>query len=169
MEPLPDTTPLSEARDWLRERVERKGGGKCPVCSQHAEVYKRSVYATVARFLIGLYWMTPPDATIPDAWVSARAVAERYGLRLNEGGDRSKLRYWDLVDIPDAVRADGSPRTGYFRITSLGRAYAEDRHRIRKTAVIYDDRVLRFEGPEVGIRDALRKRFDYDALMNGNG
>jgi hypothetical protein len=164
-----DDMPLSEVREWLRERVVgRKIATDCPVCTQRVELYHRSVYATMARFLIGLYWMSP-ERSDGEAWVSARAIAQRYGLRLNEGGDRSKLRYWGLIEVPDATRPDGSNRTGYFKITRRGRAYVEDRLLIPKTAVIYNGSALRFEGPDVGIRDALRGKFDYSELMAGNG
>jgi hypothetical protein len=43
----------------------------------------------------------------------------------------------------------------------------KDRYRVQKYALVYDGRVLGFEGPEIGIIDALKTRFRYDELMLG--
>lgn len=50
---FPDSMPLGEARDILRGLVE--DGHTCPLCTQHAQVYRWSLYSTAAHALILFY------------------------------------------------------------------------------------------------------------------
>ena len=43
----PATTTLSQAKDWLRVRLDE--GAKCPCCAQHAKLYKRNRNRLVGR------------------------------------------------------------------------------------------------------------------------
>lgn len=147
-------TTLAEAQGWLRERLDQ--GASCPCCTQFAKVYRRKVHATMAAELIRV-WHAHRDQWfhLPTAVPAGR------------GGDFSKLAFWELVEEDGATRDDGSPRTGWHRVTAAGELYVRGDLLIPKYARVYDGRCLGFAGPEVGVRDALGKRFRYDELMAG--
>lgn len=147
---------LRAAKDWLRDQV-FEGGAQCPCCGQYAKVYKRQINAGMARSLILMY---RAGQEVEGGWVYVPRVA---GSRSREEG---KLAYWGLVEESDEPREDGG-RAGWWRVTGLGKAFVRDRHRVQKYALVYDGRVLGFEGPQIGILDALKTRFRYDELMLG--
>jgi hypothetical protein len=80
------------------------------------------------------------------------------------GGDLSKLRYWGLVVEFDATRDDGG-RPGLWRITDLGERFVLGRVTVPSHAVVFLARLLRLDGDDMTVRDALGERFDYDELM----
>lgn len=137
----PDMT-IAEAQPILREEG-KNGGTHCPLCSQRVQVYKRTITAQMAYALILLYrrdgWATWPE------------------LLDNRRGDEAKLRYWSLVEC-----VNGS----LWRVTELGRQFVEGAATVPKFALVYNSRVLGFEGEPVTIHDALGNRFDLAELMS---
>lgn len=149
-----DQTTLGEARAWLRARVE--DGATCPCCTQLAKVYRRRIHAAMARDLIIAARASDGE------WFHVRTVLG------HDGGDFAKLTYWGLIqDDADAVRDDGSTRTGWWQVTSMGVKFAHNRCTVPKYARIYDGRLLSLKGEEVTVRDCLGKRFNYEELMRG--
>lgn len=154
---LADAMPLGEARDWLRQRVGH--GAHCPCCTQWAQVYRWSLYATAAYALIIFYRLGGTTDFVYSGRLKDR------GHRGH--GDASRLTHWRLVVRDEEPREDGG-KAGYWKVTALGEAFVLNRKTIPKYAYIYDGRCLRFDGPPVTIRDALGKRFNYDELMQGD-
>jgi hypothetical protein len=143
---------LGEARDQLRTMVEH--GHECPCCHQLAKVYKRRINAGMAWGLIRMYrvsahdWVHVPDLNLP-------------------GGDMVKLRYWGLIENPPGERRDdGSPRSGKWRFTELGRQWVRGKATVPERARIYDEECLRLFGRQISIHDALGTKFDYRELMS---
>jgi hypothetical protein len=147
-----DSMTLAEARAILRELVDE--GHDCPLCTQHAKVYKFPVNAAIARALILMYrkngkdWVDVPELGLP-------------------GGHFAKLRYWGLIEKPDGRREDGSTRVGIWRVTDAGEDWLMGHATIQKKAHIYNNRCLKLSGDPVTITDALGKAFDYRELMYG--
>lgn len=150
----PDSMPLADARDLLRKDVYE--GVKCPLCTQHAQVYRWSLYGTAARVLIKLY---RAGGVIDFVHSNTVKVA-------GNGGDCTRLAFWGLVEQEKARRADGG-RSGFWRVTEGGESFVLNRKPIPKYAYVYNGRVLRIEGPPVTVYDALGKKFDYSELMQG--
>lgn len=151
-----DSTPLGQARDWLREQV--REGHDCPLCGQFAKVYLRKINSSQAKALLIQYRHFRQDwAHLPE-------------LRMLQGAQHSneepKLRYWGLLEEESDRREDGG-RAGWWRITDRGRAFALGTVAVPKYALVYNGRCLGFEGDETTITDALGDRFDYDELMRG--
>lgn len=153
LEYLPDDVPLAAARDWLRTRA-LDGGAHCPCCTQYAKVYRRKLTSATGRALCEL-WRAAGQrfAYLPDV-VSVRA-------------DEAKARYWGLIESRGEYRDDGSPRSGFWRLTDDGVGFVSHRYRVPAYALIYDGRCLGLEGEPVGIDDVLGSRFDYGELMGG--
>lgn len=148
-------TPLGEARDWLRNRIDE--GASCPCCQQYARVYRRKITSRQAHGFILVWRAAGID------WVHIPTVHPAF---TGDGGKLSMLRYWGLLEEADDKRDDGG-RAGWWRITSRGRLYLDDQLRVPKYARTYDGRCLSLVGEPVGIRDALGTRFRYDELMAG--
>lgn len=145
-------TPLSDVQDWLRQRLD--DGVRCPACDQFAKVYRRNIYATLAKHLISMWTMGGPHR---------RFLSLSQDLNQG-GGDMGKMRYWGLVDEESTVLGENG-RQGYWRLTTLGVDFVLGRVTLPKYAYIYDGVCLRLDGPQVSIGDALGKKFNYAALM----
>lgn len=143
---------LAEARRILGERAH--DGMRCPCCDQMVKIYRRQVYAEMAKFLTQIYrgagreWCHTPSL-VPE-------------LR---GGDTAKLVHWGLIESMPGEREDGSKRTGWWRVTEKGEQWLHGRVSIPKYALIYNGEFLGFDGGPVTIHDALGERFDYRELM----
>ena len=152
---LPGTTTLEQAKHWLRARYEH--GERCPLCNQYVKLYRRQVNAQMVRALILLAREGREFAHWP-------TILHQNGVR----ADEAKLRYWDLVEEDIQVRPDGG-RAGWWRITPRGWSFIRGGALIQKYALIYDTRLMGFDGPAVSIHDCIGKAFDLQELMsNGN-
>lgn len=149
---LPDTTLLADAKAWLRARL--RDGERCPLCSQRAQIYRRPINARMALALIELR-----RAATPGDWVHLPTIVPN-------SGDPAKLRYWQLIEEELVQRPDGG-RAGYYRLTDRGLGFLTGTVTVPRYALIYDSRLLGFEGEPVTIADCLGRPFDLDALLAG--
>lgn len=166
-EPPAGYRTLDEAREWLRNQID--DGATCPLCAQHAKVYRRTITSPMALALIAIYRHAPIGTWVD---VPALAATMRTGSKRPTGGDEAKTRYWGLLEpMPDAKREDGSTRTGWWRLTGPGADFVRGDLIVPKHARIYDGRLLALDDTAgmIGIRDALGTRFDYDELMATTG
>lgn len=145
-----------EARRVLHLLAE--DGTTCPVCDQHAQIYRRALYSTMTRDLIQCYRRYGSLH-----WFDITTVTGKRG-----SGDVTKMRYWGLLEREmDSVGPDGNPRTGIWRVTTRGAWWLRKRILVPKYAVIYDNELLRLEGQQWSVEDALGKNFNYRELMAG--
>lgn len=150
-------TPHGVVKASLREDVEQPGGGICPTCTQHAQVYRRKINAGMAVSLLRMFAHDPVNL----GWLHVPTVV---GGRSREEG---KLAYWGLVE-EELVRREDGGRAGFWRVTELGRLFAQGRTTLPKYARIYNGRCLGLDTTShAGIRDALGTQFSYDELMAG--
>lgn len=141
---------LAEAREGLEDQLD--AGTVCPCCDQFAKVYRRSINSSMARSLITLWNKSGgAPAYIPDV-VGSRSREE------------SKLRYWSLVEEAPMQRSDGG-HAGWWRITDSGVDWIHGRVKVAKYAHVYNGKLLRLGGPQVGIADALGSHFDLRELL----
>lgn len=149
-----DDRSLGDARAWLRGRVD--DGQSCPCCGQMAKVYRRKLTASIGRVLI-LMWHNNRDD-----WVYLPGIRSK-------GQDEAIARFWFLIERdPAAVREDGSKRTGWWRLTTLGVAFIHNEVKMPMYARIYDNRLLGLDAVQsVSIIDVLGTKFDYTELMEG--
>jgi len=155
---LPPSTTLAEAEAVMRPLVWEAEGVICPLCRQHAQVYKWSLYSTAAHALILLLKLGGRDKPIH--------TKEIKKLGHTGQGDISRLRIWGLAE-EERVRRPDDGRAGFWWITGKGEDFAHNRTTLPKHAWVYDTRVMRYEGDPVTIKDALGTKFDYRKLMDG--
>ena len=155
---LDGSTPLSVAAALLKNQMEE--GTECPCCGQLAKIYRRKINSAMAYGMILFFKKFGWDKR----WVH---VPSETGLsRL--GGDWAKLALWGLIEERASDRDDSGPHAGWWRITDRGVGWVVGRVCVPKSVYIYNGNVLRFDQDEsVGIRDALRDRFNYAELMLG--
>lgn len=140
---------VEAAEEWLRQSVDE--GATCPVCHQHAKVYKRTIHRTMARDLIKMWKTTGLD------WFRIPDIAPL--------GDNAKFAYWNILVPGDGVREDGSDRTGWWAFTRIGMDFVLGMSQVPKYARVYNGRLLNLTGDPVSIRDCLGDKFNYDELM----
>ena len=145
---------LSSARAYIFKQAE-ENGIHCPCCDQFVKVYQRQIHSTMARSLIFMWKRAKMEGchlpTVLGKWNT---------------GDVAKLQYWGLIEpILEPLRDDGSRRNGWWKITPLGRQWLFDEASVQKYAFVYNQQLLRLDGPFVSIKDCLTKRFNYAELM----
>jgi hypothetical protein len=152
---LTEEVTLAEAKQWLRERVHT--GEHCPLCTQYAKVYRRTITAGMARALIAMWHHAGTE------WFYLPDITSRWRSR-----DEAHLRHWGLIQPAKGNRPDG-PTRGWWRVTQFGVDFIHVRVKVDMHALIYDDVLLGFD-PEnsISILDAIDKKFDYHALMRGD-
>lgn len=148
------TETIQAGKDWLLARVRNPGGTNCPLCGQHAQLYRRKINAGMAHSLIRMYRINGTG------WVH---VPTSVGAKSREEG---KLAYWRLVEEQAGKGIHGG-RAGYWRVTEFGEQFLRNQAQVPTYALVYNGRVMGHEGAMVSIRDALGTKFNYDDLMAG--
>lgn len=154
---------LARCKEWLRQRFDK--GETCPCCHQLVKLYKRPMTGAMAHALILMSRYPDPNEFfhVP-SWLARFTASATI-----RGGDWAKLKLWGLIEPkPQAVRDDGSRRSGYWRITRAGVDFVRRRSRLPKYVYTYNqNKVPRVHGDErlVDVCDVLGKKFDYARLM----
>lgn len=162
-ETLPPTNGLSleEARSKTLLGV-NDHPNRCLLCDQNAKAYRRKLYDSMAVGLIRIYKRNFKN----DEWIHIPSMFR--DAKICSANDGSLLRHWGLIERLQSERDDGSDRVGFYRITDLGRAFAEEDVRIPSHAYLYNQILLGLDPSEkVSIKEALGKRFSYYELMRG--
>jgi len=154
-------TTLNEARRWLRERLRQPGAVACPCCEQIAKVYKRPLNGAMATFLIRAYRVNGQEFFHVPTFNGEDRVTQR---AMGVSGYYSMLRYWGFIEEEPTRRPDGG-RAGWWRVTDAGAAFVRMETSVQKYILLYDSRLLGFEGEEVMLPDVLGRRFNYNELM----
>jgi len=150
---------LGEAEKILGRLVWEPGGAICPLCRQHAQVYKWSLYSTAAHALILFLRLGARKTPIHTSRIK--------DLGHRGQGDINRLRLWGFA-VEERVRRPDDGRAGFWWITSKGEDFAQMRMTVPKHVWVYATRVLRHEGDPITIEDALGTKFNYRELMDGN-
>lgn len=145
---------LAQAKEILRQGWAR--GVACPCCTQRVQLYRRTINAGMAVSLIKMYRAAGRD------WQHVPTTVGR--MSAEEG----KLRYWGLVAERLESREDGG-RAGWWQVTERGEAFVLDRLAVPRYALVFNQQCFGMDSSkgEIGILDALRGKFDYRALMDG--
>jgi len=153
--------PLEELRELSKQPI-----SKCECCGGRSKVYayKLGSYARVLCWMAHMDRVSKNSSGDPLFWHVPSSGA------INGGGDYAKLRYWDLI-APQPTNSDPKKRSsGMWKLTDLGRDFVYERTSVSSTCYYRhpEGGVIGFEPEQIGIRDALGKHFDYQALMNGH-
>jgi len=153
----PDAT-LKQAKDWLRSQI--RVGARCPCCTQYTKVYRRRIYSKMATLLIKLYRMKT------QVYYTTDELVKMSGDINFRGGDFCKLSHWELIETRPNHNDETKKQSGLWRITEKGREFAGGKISVKSHVIIYDNRILGFDGKNVFIKDCFGKHFNYTELMN---
>ena len=149
-----DQTPLSIAKKHLHDNWE--DGTTCPCCGQFVKLYKRTIYAAVARELINL-------TRLCEGTTNFYHITD-FQVKRAGGGDLAKMEAWGLVE--QQTNHETKKRTsGMWRITPYGRNFVFGLVSVPKYKHFYDGDVYKTSAEHITIRDALGKKFNYSELM----
>jgi len=145
---------LENAKQELRDNWQK--GVECQCCHQFVKVYKRPIYSGIVKSLIGLYHLD-------DGYhhVSEFQLGQKSG-----GGDFAKLVYWGLIEERPKNESTKEKRTsGFWHITDKGRLFVLGELMVLSHIWLFDGKSFGFTGKEVGVREVLGKKFNYEELM----
>ncbi len=147
-------------------RDEAVAGCTCPVCGQFVKLYKRKLNSQMAHFLCRLYMLTQQTG---EQWHHVRKFLEA-GHKASSDG--TYLRYWRFIEPMEKVDApepDEEKKTqksmGYWKITELGKTFAEGRSRAKAHVLVLAGKCEGFSEDMIDIHEALGAKFDYAELM----
>jgi len=159
-----NVSTVDAARDMVRGLMYTDAGVVCPVCDRLAKVYRRKINAGMLKPLLRLYALCPL-ARDTDGYVKIGVG----GAFRTAGGDYAKLTLWGMIEpLPNAERADGSTRVGFWRITEWGRRFVEGKAAAPKYMYEYHGKPVTVDAgrPEkmVTVYD-LDPTFDFGEMM----
>jgi hypothetical protein len=159
-------TTLEQAKQWLRERV--KEGAECPCCTQFAKVYRRKLNSSMAYALILVDRFFRSNPT--EQWLHVPSHLADLGLPGKTAaairGDWAKLLHWNMLIERQGESTSGTPHSGYYGITDVGRGFVGGKIRVPRFAYFYDSKCLRLDADiDTDIHEALGDKFDYAELM----
>jgi len=155
MPPLDDNSTLGEAKAWLQAGVRK--GVICPCCTQYAKIYVRPLNSSMARDLIWLVRTYDAMGT----WVDVSLAPKSFHM----SREFAKLRYWDLIEELIEPSKKGARTSGKWRPTKRGIEYVHGKIALLSHIILFNKELLGYSGKLASIRQALRKRFDYEELM----
>ena len=153
------TGTLMAARETLIENLD--AGAICPCCEKYVRRYRRRFNSSMARALCWLVRESPKG----EAWIDVPNFAPDWLTRTNQ---LPTVRWWSLIERG----RDDDPKTkhsGRWRPTQRGIDFVRNGGTIPSTVVTYNGQVFGYEGSPVTIHDTLGVKFDYSAIMRGEG
>lgn len=162
--PLVKPMSVEDARTHILQHWDK--GVPCPCCGQRVQRYARPITSSMAWGLCNLYeyFQQHPN----ERWVHVEAFFNSNpDIPFAFRGDFAKLRYWGLIEMLEERREDGSKNNGHWRLTKRGTAFIKGEISVPSHVYVYDGHALGFSDDHITVRDALKNRFDYDALMAG--
>jgi len=166
--PSPQSS-LEEAKTWLRARFAK--GATCPCCHQHVKLYKRKLHKSMVFVLLLIARYYRRIDVKADQWLHVpshinEVLAGNPRRSAAVRADWAKLKLWGLLEEKPAVRADGSPRVGYWRMTQLGWQFVNRQVKVPSHVYVYNDQLLpRTVDTMVTIDEALTTEFSYAEIM----
>ncbi|MFA6118098.1 MAG: hypothetical protein WC729_29195 [Sphingomonas sp.] len=159
---------LQEAREWT-EQEKWKDGAICPCCAQPAKVYP---WKLIFRTAVGLRDFYRLDRLTPGRyWHRADAMRVSTHPDLYQSGAVVMGHRWELLEeksgTPESeAEEEDKFKDGFWRITQLGRDFVEDKVKMPKTLLLYNNKVVgRIDHPLVSFSDSLSVKFSRKQMM----
>ena len=150
---------LADARQAYFVAASGKGS-TCPCCSRFGKVYKRKFNSSMAAVLVLIYRFRSRGYVHAQTLINSTSnAAVAAAIR----GDFAKLRYWGLIlDRPQTL--EDKKHSGFWTITPEGCEFVLGQSRVKEYVFIYNTKALGFDGHDINIHQALKKRFSYTEI-----
>lgn len=166
----PDNDSIGDAQEWLNDYCPQ--GKICPCCDKPDKEYtNRSITKTMGQLLVAVchkFEENPDSSEVGrsgSGWIEVPPLAAQLNDRGTGGGDFAKLRYppWALVEQMPGLRADGSPRNGWYRPTADGQKFVRGLHTVIKYCHVWrGEWTGGSHGPQISINDIMGPNFCYE-------
>lgn len=152
---VPDESlTVLKAQSSLVALVNEDGSSRCCLCGQKAGIHRRTIYATIATWLVWLVCQYE-DAPGWKHWSLA-------GSPLQRGGDIGKFVHWGLVE-------SRGPNSGDWRPTEQGIAFAHGEIAVPDHCIVYNNQVLLWSNTNASISASLGRGFSFDETVLRKG
>lgn len=159
MTKIPDFETLEEARQYLRDLLDK--GGLCPCCKQYVRMYKKRLSSTAVLMMIRLYNLEQSDG---EKYHHLNDLMQGYSI--SGCGDFSTTRFWGLVE--EMPNDDPKKKaSGMWALTENGKKFVLNRARVKSHAKTYNAKCYGLVGEYIDVKEALRDKFNYEELMKG--
>ena len=157
MSDIPDFKTLEEAKQYLRDMLEK--GAICPCCHQYTKMYKKRLSSTATLMMIRLYNLEEADG---EKYHHLNDLMRGYSI--SGCGDFATTRFWGLVE--EMPNDDPKKKaSGMWSLTETGKSFVLGRARFKSHAKIYNAKCYGLVGEYMGVKEALREKFNYEELM----
>jgi hypothetical protein len=162
MEGTINVMTVSEAKELLASEL--KKGCKCPVCGQHAQMYKRTITSAMAKALL-IFYGQGEDQVDENGFFHLEKVLKYYADSEATRGDAPKLQLWGLIEKMNSDRPDGSKRNGYYRVTKKGDHFVEGLIEVERSLYIFNDTIYAKSEETITFENALKSnKFKYQEI-----
>lgn len=145
---------VEEAQAYINEN--REEGVECPCCGHKSKVWEKPLIGTAVADLIRLvrFW-------------EKNGVPAHISEFTTQRSNFYTLSYWGLI-MKGEVEVDNKKRSsGYWVPTIKGGDFVEGKITIPSIAATYNNKLVEFRGRQIGVKEALGKKFNYEELMKG--
>lgn len=141
----------------LNQEKDIDKGYVCDCCGSYVKRYTRSFNCNMALTLVLLRKFNIHGFIKIEDFLIAN------GRR--RCGDFSYLVHYGLLEKMQGERKDGSKKNGYYKITGRGLMFADGNLKVPSKFMIFNNSFQGFKGENIGVKEALGKKFDYSELM----
>lgn len=171
------STTLEQAKAVVNDALRNGKGIECPCCTQWVDIYSRTITHKQAATLILLYQAHPVGAVV-DINKFIDSLPDALGKELLKGREWHKLVYWGLLEdviVDERMRlaykaafpTSKAKKLTLHTLTPLGAQFVFKGTAVPKKAVIFNNRVIGWsDNSFTTCNEALKKKFDYDELMD---
>jgi hypothetical protein len=150
--------PIFPGDDALLQRMRNSwlkaiagDGAICPCCDRHGKVYRIRLHQTFALALRWIYLNGDEEG-----WVNVQTKGPRFILKSKNYG---MLTHWGLIE-------SFANRSGIWRITPKGKAFANGQIMLPASIFIYDNNLFGFSEEETSYRGCFKETFNFDEMMS---
>lgn len=141
-------TTLNQAFDFIHQHM--RAGCQCPACGQVVKLYKHKLTRQHVDFMVWLYRQPGQQGHYRD-FVRAfpKWITTQHGIP----------KHWGLIEEVER-------HSGVWKLTYKGARFLSGGIKVAKYAYIFNNDLVDFDDPWVGVEDAYGERFDLDEIMN---
>lgn len=156
---LPDheDRSLEEAQSELLSKI--KKGSRCLCCGQFSKRYKYVFSANMCKYL---FLLSEENKKKPGLFFHVTDLPKK----ILTSRDFLRSSYYQLIEEAENADTKKKKRSGLWRITAQGQRFVDRSLAVYKYVVVYNEDVLRFEGPQQFIDDCDEEYFSYYETMN---
>lgn len=153
---------LEEAKQIIKDelRLQLDKGAHCDICTQYVRMYKKRLSSTAVGMMIRLYKL---EKHTEEPFHHLNELMKGYSI--SGCGDFATARFWGLIE--EMSNDDPTKKaSGMWALTNNGKKFILNQARVKSHARIYNAKCYGLDGEYINVKEALRKKFNYEELMS---